>query len=237
MSPLLVTVADLLLGARCVGCGGAALALCHDCGDAIVPCPEAVHDLPHLTDLSHLADLPHPADREREVPAVAAGLNEGVLRRVVVAWKEEGVTRLTRVLAHHLAAAVVPHVTHAAVVLVPVPTSRRSRRIRGSDLLDDVTRRAARMLRDGGVDVVVEQALTYSRTTRDQAGLDVEARLANVDGAFRARRDRPRRPGEVVVVDDVLTTGATVAEAVRALDAVGRRPVGISAIAATPRRS
>ncbi len=218
MRSLVVPAAELLLGARCAGCGGPALVLCRLCGQLVRPDPMPVE--------------------AGDVPAVAAGLNVGVLRRVVVAWKEEGVTRLTDVLRHHVAAAVVPFVTDGApVAIVPVPTSRRSRRRRGADLVDDVARAAARLLGEVGVDAVVVQALAYARQTRDQAGLGAAARHANLDGALTARRRTGSSPRRVVVVDDVLTTGATTREAVRALTAAGRRPVGIAVVASTPRRS
>jgi predicted amidophosphoribosyltransferase len=214
---LIVPAADLLLGARCAGCGGPALVLCRPCGLRMRPVPATVR---------------------ADVPAVAAGVNAGVLQRVVVAWKEEGVTRLTDVLSHHLAAAVVPHV-HGPLplALVPVPTSRRSRRRRGSDLVDELARAAARLLCEIGIDTAVVQALDYARATEDQAGLGARARHANLAGALVARPRSGPSPRQIVVVDDILTTGATAVEAVRALSAAGRRPAGVAVIAATPRRS
>lgn len=227
MRELIVPAADLLLGARCAGCGGPALQLCRSCGVVIRPDPQVVWPDP----ASRVLRCPTP------VPPMASGPHAALLRRVVLAWKEEGVTRLTGVLAHHLAAAVVPHVLEGRpVVLVPVPTSRRSKRVRGCDLVDELARAAARLLRSTEVDVTVEQSLAYTRVTRDQAGLDADERRLNVDGAFRVVR-APTGTRDVVVVDDVLTTGATATEAVRALSAAGRRPVGIAVVAATPRRS
>lgn len=227
MRELILPAADLLLGARCAGCGGPALQLCRACGAQVRPVPEVVWPQPVPRQLRH----PTP------VPPIAAGTNAATLRRVVLAWKEEGVSRLTGVLAHHLAAAVVPHLFPGRpVVLVPVPTSRRSKRVRGCDLVDELARAAARLLRAGEVVVVVVQALTYARATRDQAGLDADARRHNLAGALRVARP-PAAPRDVIVVDDVLTTGATASEAVRALSTGGFRPVGIAVVAATPRRS
>lgn len=223
MGEFLVPAADLLLGAHCAGCGGLALSLCRTCGRAIHPQPLVVESVPGTS-------LP--------VAGVAAGMNAGILQRVLLAWKEEGVTRLTGVLDHHLAAAVLPHLSPAGrVVLVPVPTSRRSRRVRGCDLVDELSRASARLLRRLGVEASVEQALTYARTTQDQAGLGARARRSNMDRALRVRRSAPPDDRDIVVVDDILTTGATASEAVRALAAAGRRPVGISVVAVTPRHS
>lgn len=223
MRDLVVPAANLLLGARCAGCGDLALSLCRLCGSAIRPRPVVVEP---------------PADAPLPVEAVAAGINAGILQRVLLAWKEEGVTRLTSVLDHHLAAAVVPLIEPGRpLVLVPVPTSRRSRRARGCDLVDELSRSAARLLRHAGADVVVEQALTYARATRDQAGLGARERHRNVAGALQTRRRRDLGDRDVVVVDDILTTGATASEAVRALIEAGHGPVGIAVIANTPRRS
>jgi predicted amidophosphoribosyltransferase len=141
-------------------------------------------------------------------------------------------------LSHLLAAATAQVVRPGrAAVMVPVPTSRRSKRTRGSDVVDELARASARLLRGVGVEITVSQALTYSRTTHDQAGLDAEHRAANLSGAFRIRTTRALAGCDVVVVDDIVTTGATVAEAVRVLSAAGHRPIGIAVVAATPRKA
>ena len=228
MGSLAVSAADLLLGASCPGCGHPALGLCRPCGESIRPDP--------------FEAWPRPAPLTLREPSivrpVAAGVNAGVLRAALIAWKEQGRFGLTASLAHLLAAAVgelVP--ARAPIVLLPVPTSRRSKRARGADVVDELARTAARLLRDVGVNASVEQALAYTRATVDQSGLDSAARADNLRGAFRLRGDRPRRAGAVIVVDDILTTGATVGEAVRVLGAAGRRPIGVAVVAATRLRS
>jgi predicted amidophosphoribosyltransferase len=168
---------------------------------------------------------------------MAGGANSGVLRAALIAWKEQGRFGLTVPLAHLLAAATGQLLEPGrSAVMVPVPTSRRSRRARGADVIDELARAAARLLRGVGVDIRVDQALTYARSTYDQAGLDAEHRAANLEGAFRLRTAGALAGRAVVVVDDILTTGATVTEAVRVLDGAGHRPIGIAVVAATPRR-
>lgn len=226
MGKLAVSAADLILGASCPGCGRPALGLCRSCGESVRPDPRVAWPEP----------VP-PTLRGPDVTPVAAGVNAGVLRAAIIAWKEQGRFGLTRALAHLLAASVVELApVGVPVVLVPVPTSRRSLRARGSDVVGELALQSARLLGRAGVDASVEQALTYARATADQAGLGSSARAANLSGAFRLRRGRPGGNGEVMVVDDILTTGATVGEAVRVLTAAGRRPIGVAVVAATPRR-
>ena len=228
MGDLAISAADLLLGSNCPGCERPALGLCRPCGISIMPDP---HDA-----------WPQPSPQALRAPSpvrpVAGGVNAGVLRATLIAWKEQGRFGIAGHLAHLLAASVAElSVDGQAVVLVPIPTSRRSRRARGADVVDELARLAVRLLLTVGVDAAVEQALAYTRSTADQSGLDATERQENLSGAFRARRGRPQSGRSVIVVDDILTTGATVGEAVRALTVVGRRPVGAAFVAATTLRS
>ena len=91
---------------------------------------------------------------------------------------------------------------------------------------------------DGGRRLALVTALSPVRRLADQAGLDSAARAANLAGAYAVRpRWRGGRVGpRVLLVDDVMTTGATLAEATRALRVDGVRVVGVATIAATQRR-
>ncbi len=86
-----------------------------------------------------------------------------------------------------------------------------------------------------GTPVSCIQALTHHRRTADQAGLTATARAANLTGALQSRIDLSGL--RVIVVDDVITTGATLAEAARALRAAGAEVPAAAVIAATQRRS
>lgn len=156
-------------------------------------------------------------------PVACALEFSGVVARVVRTLKEEGRTSLARDLAPALAAALI--VAPPDAVVVAVPSSSAARRRRGFGVVETLVRRAGRR---------PETALRWRRAPRDQRGLDREARRRNVTGALRATGVHGRA---VVVVDDVLTTGATLGEAVRAVRAAGASPVWAVALAYTPRRT
>lgn len=214
MRDILGPLADLVLGVHCAGCHAPAGLLCRTCGLSIRPRPRPVSG---------------------PLPAMAAGDNSGVLQRVLIAWKEAGASELTAVLHHHLALAVAAQVRSGqSVVLVPVPTSRAGQRRRGSDLVEDLARSAAVLLQSTGVDVEVATALRLTRVTRDQAELSATARRTNLSGAFWASSNEGLEGREAIVVDDIMTTGATLAEAMRALSEAGHVAVGAAVVAATP---
>jgi predicted amidophosphoribosyltransferase len=121
-----------------------------------------------------------------------------------------------------------------------VPSAPAAVRRRGHDPTLRITRQAASWLRQHGVASTVVRGLRHGRRIADQAGLGQAARAANLAGAMAADPVLVRRTQQVtahvVVVDDVVTTGATLAEAVRAMCAAGVPVAGTAVIAATQRR-
>jgi len=221
---------DLFLGSRCAGCAAPGTALCGRCRSALVPMPRPCWPEPAPQGL--LGPPP--------VPPWAAGAYADPLRRLLVSYKDRDRAPLAEPLGVALAtvveaalAATDPAAT--AVELVPVPSAAASIRRRGRDVVADLARVAAARLRRRGCAASTVRRLRPARMVSDQSGLSAAARVANVDGALAARRLGPPR-APVVVVDDVLTTGATAAEAVRALEADGVAAVAVAAVAATPRR-
>jgi ComF family protein len=113
-------------------------------------------------------------------------------------------------------------------LVVPVPLHPRRLRARGFNPALVVARAVARCAGSP----VAATALERLRDTPSQTGLDAAARRRNVRGALRARRHVPPR---VWIVDDVITTGATLSEAARALRAAGAESVIAVCAARTPR--
>jgi predicted amidophosphoribosyltransferase len=227
-----------VLPVRCAGCSRADVPLCRACARALRVPPGALPDL-----------LVHP--RAPGCPPTAAGAAyAGPVRAVVTGWKERGrhdvLRHLSAVLAEAVLAALAgalpaalaaagPRRAPGPLLLVPVPSARRAVRRRGQDLVAALARAAASRLRARGLDVVAAPALRLVRRVRDQAGLGAAARAANVAGASGLRRRARVRGRLCVVVDDVVTTGASLAEAARALTEGGALVVAGATVAATSR--
>lgn len=160
----------------------------------------------------------------------------GSTRQVITAWKERGRRDVAAHLAEPLAramAAAIESMPGGTVSIIPIPPSAAARRRRGEDAWGRVVRLAVDLVdgEAGSPRLVVEQCLRHARQTRDQAGLSARERRGNLAGALEAARPM----GTPLVVDDIVTTGATLAEAARALRVAGAcEPMG-AAIAATSR--
>lgn len=170
---------------------------------------------------------------------VAVAAYEDPVRALLLAVKEHGIAQLQRPLGRALARAVAVAASGGPVSLVPVPSARSARRRRGEDVVRRLATVAASDLREHGWQAEVVPALRHVRAVRDSAGLNAVDRARNLAGAFAVDRRRLARLGRgvVVLVDDLITTGATLAECSAALTTAGIRPIACASIAATQRHS
>ncbi|MCH0543068.1 ComF family protein [Streptomyces sp. MUM 203J] len=232
-------ITGLVLPADCAGCGHPRTALCDACAWAL-----------HGRPAARVRPAPAPAG----LPEVwAAAPYQDAVRAMLLAHKERGALGLARPLGKALAGAVrglagagrgLGAPGGPAVMLVPVPSARRVVRARGHDAVRRVAGEAARALREAGVAALVVPALRQRRAVADQAGLDAARRLVNLAGALDVvpGQERLLRGGRIVLVDDLMTTGASLAEAARAVragagagEATGGWVVGAAVVGASPK--
>jgi predicted amidophosphoribosyltransferase len=219
---LLTALLDLVVPQSCAGCAVAGLRLCGPCARTLA----AAAAYP----LGRTAPRPVPPGFP---PAAAGASYDGVVRGALVAHKERGRLSLVGPLGRALAAAVAELDPPAGVLLVPVPSSRAAVRARGHDHAARLARSAARELTAAGRPARAVALLRPGRAVADQAGLGSAGRAANLHGALVAVR--PLTGRAVVIVDDLVTTGATLADAARALRVAGASVHGAATVAATQR--
>ena len=224
---------DLLLGSTCVGCARPGRLLCVACRPASTRTPLPAWPSPGATGAEravgrHRVRRPGQGDDPGPQGARAAGSRHPA-RRAARGRRRRGSRR------RWCRARQPP----APLLLVPVPSRSRTVRQRGHAPTTRLTRVAAARLTQLGRPARCAPLLRTRPGVADQSGLDAGARAVNLAGAFRAHAPslralaRSGRPVHVVVCDDVLTTGATAAEAQRALRSVGLPPVAAVAVAAT----
>lgn len=213
-------LAGLVTPVVCAGCGRPDTGLCASCSAVLTRSrPRRVRPTPEPAGLPGVCAAVPYADGPRAV---------------LISHKERGVLRLAAPLGAALAAAVRvvarPRLGPGPVLLVPVPSARRAVAARGHDPTRRVARAAAVLLRRSGLPAHVLPVVRQRREVADQARLGAAQRLLNVAGAIGvvAGGARAMAVGQVVLVDDVMTTGASLAEAARAVRAAGAAGVGPS---------
>lgn len=218
-----------------MGCGRPGRLLCATCIEGLDPHPAPAWPTPRPPGLTD---------------PWAATTYDGTVRAMILGHKEHHLLGLARPLGDLLARVVeaaldnlVPDPGEACLLLVPVPSRPTSVRQRGHDPTTSLVRAAASCLMAAGIPAACARLLRTRAGLVDQTGLDAGGRALNLAGAFRVhtptlrRLARDARPVRLMVCDDVVTTGATAAEAQRALRAVGLPPVAVAAVSATRRRA
>lgn len=212
---------DMVYPPRCPLCG-AALAgqdgLCGDCWGLLDVPGEAAEDA---------LDRAHPG---RTVPIHAATFYNDASRRLVLAYKHGGRIALARLLARLMAARLPDHGAGGEpALLVPVPLHRWRLWQRGFNQAALLSRELARL----GKGEALVDGLERRKATPNLGGLGREARERALAGAIAVnRRRQPRIAGrDVVLVDDVFTSGATARACIAALAEAGARSIAIACFA------
>lgn len=234
VSEVWASLADLVLPAECAGCRttGAPLryGACAECAAVLqVLRPRSVRPTPAPPRLPR---------------CVALGDYDGVLREALLSYKERGRHALARPLGVLLAEVVAAASGHRPrpVLLVPVPATAQAARARHGDHLRRLTRHAAGRLRAAGWPVAVARPLR-ALPRPDSTTLDSAGRAAAAASAFRLRPNRLpalRRAAAgraVLLLDDIVTTGVTLAAVAGRLAEAGVRVDAAAVLAATRRHN
>jgi ComF family protein len=150
--------------------------------------------------------------------------------RLIAGFKYHGQVELAGVLAEHLHAALDAEATAWPDLVLPVPLAPARLAERGYNQAWELARRVAARVGRPAAARVLERPLARA----PQAGLQRAERRRNLQGAFRVARPQAVAGRRIALVDDVLTTGATAAEAAQALLAAGAAAVQVWALARTP---
>jgi len=208
-------LSHLVFPTRCYGCNSLGISICTTCRQEWIP----HYYKTHINTLRvHSAVMYTPT-----------------ASKIILAAKENGLQG-----ADDLLITAIEHVLNKArldkgyFTLVPVPSSKQSQRRRGRSFVVDLTRAISRH-----TGIAVNDCLQISRRVSDQAGLTRIQRSANMHEAFSLKPGAILR-GDAIVIDDVVTTGATLQEAARALNSQGFHAFGsvcaVTACVAQPLR-
>lgn len=212
---MLTALLDLVLPSVCGGCATAGTGWCRSCAHELADDPGRVS--PRV---------------DPGVPVWSLGPYSGPRRRAVIVAKERGRRDLGTPLGLAWAVAISRlrrwgELPTGPLIVVPAPTRARAARARGGDPVTRAARAAAAHDRR----LHVHPILCTAAGVRDSVGLTAADRQRNLAGRISVRSDGLPRTVPVLVVDDVLTTGATAHESVGALRRAGFHPVGVLVIA------
>ena len=201
-------LAQLIFPTRCYGCNRLGISICTDCRREWIP----HYYKTHIDSMNvHSALLYTPT-----------------ASKIIMAAKENSLKG-----ADQLLTSAIIHVLQKAKLnshyyqLVPIPSCKTSQRRRGRSFIVDLCKEISSQ-----TGFSMNDCLDLSRRVSDQSGLSRIERLSNMKGAFVLKSDAIVR-GDLILIDDVVTTGATLREAARALNSQGFHAIGsVSAVTA-----
>lgn len=166
--------------------------------------------------------------------AVAYGAYQGALRDLIHLYKYQGIRSakplLGRLIAEALAGTPLPY----PLLVVPVPLFKSKLRTRGFNQAEEIGRALTRMFAGSGMLPGIQldtTSLARRRATTSQTGLTRPRRSQNVRGAFTVTRPDRIQGQNILVVDDVMTTGTTASECARVLRRAGAKQVLVATVA------
>ena len=205
-------------------------AVCSVCGERVLS-SFAEHDPDGWRRCPVCRRLERPFER-----AIAYGSYEGGLRELVYLLKFDGVRPAAGVLGRMLAESIAelsPAFEQATVLVIPVPLFQGKRHRRGFNQADLIAKAALKCLAASERLQLRTEILQRTRDTHSQIGLTSHQRRENLRGAFNVARAAEVTGREILLVDDVYTTGTTASECARVLVRAGAAKVWVATAART----
>ena len=217
MRKSLYPLLDLIYPKRCPGCHKPAVSICESC--------KIFWEKPPIS-----IKLSKNSVSVLSVVSVAQYRNE--VRAVLLAYKEDGEREAGKILTEALLQARRGISKHLVCVFVPIPSNPKSVRRRGRDFMLDLCNQVAIQSGDKVLSII-----KVNRDVQDQSKLSEKERSQNLVGAFDCAPKNLKLLAKfpIILVDDLLTTGATLREAQRALRQRGVIPIGAITAAHTAR--
>jgi len=189
----LLSIQELIFPSRCIGCSALGLTICSTCRR---------HWHLHIY-RTWSQGSPH-------FPIYSAIPYSPIAGKVILAAKENGLSSADNLIAGALMHALRYCIKEQGLgFLVPIPSRKTVARLRGRQFITDLSHKISE---DSGLPTF--ENLRHTRAVRDQSSLDAKNRFRNINGALTSLR---YLSGKAFLIDDLVTTGATLQEAARAL--------------------
>ncbi len=205
------SLAELIFPSRCIGCSQLGISICS-------LCRKSWHPHIYYREISVLG---------KSYPVVSAVQYSPIASKVLLGAKESNLSAADNLLADAICHALTFFVkNYGGGDLVGIPSRRSATRKRGRNFMIEIAKSVAATQSTQSFDI-----LQHTRSVRDQSQLDALARTHNIAGAFcvSLKSSKSATLGNtqpLIIVDDLITTGATLAEAIRALRTAGFAVIG-----------
>lgn len=200
------SLSEIIFPSRCIGCSRLGISICSECR-------KQWH--PHIYHRAIIA-------KGETFPVISAIQYSPIASRVLLSAKEGRIKAADDLIVHGLSHSLKHFINkYGSGTLIYIPSRKSVTRKRGRNFLHEITGDLARV-----VGLPTSAPLVHIRKVKDQSQLNSSQRAANLSGAFSVPISLGNTGGKVIVIDDLITTGATLTEAIRALRTAGFAVLG-----------
>ena len=214
---LLRNLNELIFPSRCISCGLLGLSLCSQCRRGW-----------HLH--SYTSEIGR--DSSTRVTVHSSVIYSAIAQKIILGAKESHLKICDQLVSEAITHSLQNFLRIAKVdFLIPIPSRASAVRLRGRQFINEISHNASRTFA-----IPIASPLSHRRRVRDQSGLHLQERWNNVEGSLVVKGEHGVR-GRALLIDDLVTTGATLSEAARALRYAGITVIGaVTAARAQPLR-